>query len=119
MAGVVGKHPKTAYTGLHKSLQKKWDFVQRVTSNIGTEFQPIEDVLRKDFLLYLFKGSTYQIPRRAVNGIPFNQAGISLTYPTETDRAKCTASCVFIGHLVPALHGTAEFWSVNHALFML
>ena len=51
MAGVVGKHPKTAYTGLHKSLQKKWDFVQRVTSNIGTEFQPIEDALRKDLLL--------------------------------------------------------------------
>ena len=81
---VVGKHPKNACAGLHKSLQKEWNFFQRVTSNIGTEFQPIEDALRKDFLLYLFKGATYQIPRRAVTGMPVNQAGISLPYPTET-----------------------------------
>ena len=93
--------------------------MQRVTLNIGTEFQPIEDALRKDFLLYLFKGATYQIPRRAFTGMPVNQDGISLPYPTETDRAELTASCVITRHLVPELHGTAEFWSVDHALCMV
>ena len=92
--------------------------MQRVTSNIGTEFQTIEDALRKHFLLYLFKGAIYQIPRRSVTGMPVNQAGISLPYPTETARANWTASCVITGHLVPALHGTAEFRSLYHTLFM-
>ena len=31
MSGVSGKHPQTTYVGLHKSLQKEWNFVQRVT----------------------------------------------------------------------------------------
>ena len=118
MSGVAGKHPKTAYAGLNKSLHQECDFVQRVTSNIGTEFQPIEDALRNNFLLYIFKGATYQIPRRAVTGMPVNQDGLSLPYPTETVRANWTASCVITGHLVPALHRTAEFWSLYHTLFM-
>ena len=83
------------------------------------EFQPIEDALRNDFLLYLFKGATYQIPGRAVTGMPVNQAGMSLPYPTETFRSKLTASCFITGHLVPGLHGKVEFWSVYHALFMV
>ena len=93
--------------------------MQRVTSNIGTEFQTIEDALRNNLLLYLFKGATYQIPRRAVTGMSVNQAGISLLYPTETAISNCTASCVIKRHLVPELHMTAEFRSVDHDLLMV
>ena len=118
ISGVEGKHRKTAYAGLNKSLQQEWDFVQLVTSNKGTEFQPIEDALHNNFLLYLFMGATYQIPRRAVTGMPVNKAGTSLPYPTEISRSNWTASCVITGHLVPALHGTADFRSLYHTLFM-
>ena len=119
IAGVAGKHPQTSYAGLNKYLQQKWYFVQRVTSNIGTESQTIEDALRNNLLLYLFKGATYQIPRRAVTGMSVNQAGISLLYPTETAISNCTASCVIKRHLVPELHMTAEFRSVDHDLLMV
>ena len=118
MSGVACKHPKTAYAGLHKSLHQEWYFLQRATSTIGTEFQTIEDALRKHFLLYLFKGAIYQIPRRSVTGMPVNQAGISLPYPTETAISKWTASCVITGHFVPVPHGTAEFRSLDHTLLM-
>ena len=119
IAGVAGKHPQTAYAGLNKSLQQEWYFVQRVTLNIGTEFQPIEDALRNNLRLYLFKGDTYHIIRRAVTGMPVNQAGISLPYPTDTSRTNCAASCVINGHIVPALQRTAEFRSVDHDLLMV
>ena len=39
--GVLCNHQKTAYAGLQKSLQQEWDFVQRVTPDIGTEFHPV------------------------------------------------------------------------------
>ena len=68
MAGVVVKHPQTAYAGLLKSLYQKCDFVQRVTPYIGALFQSVEDELQKAFLLDLFKGATSQIPGRAVTG---------------------------------------------------
>ena len=76
--GVAGNHPQTAYAGLNNSLQQEWYFVQRVTSNIGTEFHTIEDALRNNLLLYLFKWDIYQIPRIAVTGMPVNQSGISV-----------------------------------------
>ena len=31
LSGVARKHPQSAYTGLQKSLQQEWAFVQRVT----------------------------------------------------------------------------------------
>ena len=81
MARVTGKHPQTAYTGLHKSLQKEWDFVQRVTPDTGTAFQPVEDELCNVLLLALCKGATSQIPKRAVTGLPVKQAEIALPEP--------------------------------------
>ena len=41
MDRVEGCHPQTSYTGLQKSLQQEWAFVQRVTPGIGPEFQPM------------------------------------------------------------------------------
>ena len=59
-------------------------FLQRVTPEIGTAFQPVEDELRKAFLLELFKGDTTQIPRRAFTSLPVKQSGIALPDPTQT-----------------------------------
>ena len=70
MARVTGKHSHTAYVGLQKSLQQKWDFMQRVTPDIGMAFQTTEDALRNAFLLAILKGATFQIPGRAFTGIP-------------------------------------------------
>ena len=109
MAGVAGKHPQTAYVGLQKYLQQEWDFVQRVTQDIGTAVHPMEDDLRDAFLPHLFKGATLQTPGRAVTGLPVKQAGIALPDPTQNPRANWKVSCVITVHLVSALCGTAVF----------
>ena len=111
-------HSQTAYAVLHNSLQKERDFVQRVTPDIGTEFHPVENMLCNAFLLDLFKGNPYQIPGRAVTGLPVNNSGISLPDPTQNDRSNWTASCVIPGHLVLALCRTDDFWSGDRALLM-
>ena len=56
--------------------------MQHVTPSIGQALQPMEDELQKKFLLSLLKGDTYQIPGRAITGLPVKQAGISLLDPT-------------------------------------
>ena len=43
---------------------------------------------------------------------------ISLTEPTRTVGSNWKASYVITGHIVTALHGTAEFRSGNHSLLM-
>ena len=50
MEGVAEKHPQTAYTGLYKSLHRKWDSVQLFAPDIGTALQLVEDEVRDAFL---------------------------------------------------------------------
>ena len=118
MYGVAENHPQTAYAGLQKSLHQEWAFVQRVTPDIGTAFQPVEDALRGAFLPALFKGSTSQIPVIEFTGLPVKHSGIAIPDPTQTAVAKWMAFCVTIGHLVAALRRTDEFWSGYHTLLM-
>ena len=56
MLEVAYKHPQSTYTGLKKSLQQEWEFVQRVTPNIGDSLGRVEQVLRDAFILALFHG---------------------------------------------------------------
>ena len=45
LAEVARKHPQSAYTGIQKSLQQEWAFVQRVTPSIGDAFVSVEEAL--------------------------------------------------------------------------
>ena len=94
VTGVAGRKTQIAYAGLHKSLQKEWGFVQRVTPGIGPAFHPVEDDLRNAFLTFLFKGSTSQITGRAATVLPVEQAEIALSNPNQTAGANWTASCL-------------------------
>ena len=42
LLGVDRKHRQSAYTGLQKSLQQEWAFLQQVTPGIGDAFGPVE-----------------------------------------------------------------------------
>ena len=117
LAGVARRLPQTAYTGLQKSLYQEWDFVQRVSPDIGVDFQVVEDELQDILLPALLKGATSEILGRAITVLLVKQAGITLPKPTKTAGANWTASCVIMGHLA-ALRGTTEFWSGNHDLLM-
>ena len=59
-------------------FHQEWDFVQRITLYMRTEFQPVEEALQEVLLPSLFKGNTYQIPGGAVTSMPFKTAEIAL-----------------------------------------
>ena len=45
LAGLVYRHPQTAYAILKNSLSKKKDFVQRITPRFVEAFHPAEEVI--------------------------------------------------------------------------
>lgn len=53
-AKVAHRYPQTAYTGLIKSLQVEWTYLQRVVPSVSDQFGPVEDALREAFLPALF-----------------------------------------------------------------
>jgi hypothetical protein len=52
---VATRFPRAAYTGLQKSLQQEWQFLQSVTHGLGLEFSAIALAMYYDFLPALFR----------------------------------------------------------------
>ena len=46
LSGIACKHPQYYYSGMHKSLQQEWAFVQPVTPNLEDKFGPVEQAMR-------------------------------------------------------------------------
>ena len=116
LTGVLRQHPQTVYTGLQKSLQQEWSFVQCVAPGVGMVFQAVEDDLLDTFLQALFQGDTSHIPGRTITGLPNKKSGIAFPDPPHTVGANWTASYVITGHLVSALCRTDKFSSEDYAL---
>ena len=78
-------------------------------------FIPVEQALREAFIKDLFQGRGEGTPGRGVTQLPVKQAGMALPDPTKTAPENWTASCVITGHLVAAIRGQEEFWTVDHS----
>ncbi len=79
-------HPQTAFDGLQKSLQHKWQFIQRVIADISDCFFNIKDAITNIFLPALSYGEfpkdcTYQ---RNLSALPVKFAGMAIPDPSAT-----------------------------------
>ena len=54
LSTIAEKQPQAAFAALTKSLQCEWQFLQRVISNCGSYFIPLDDVLASTFLPAVF-----------------------------------------------------------------
>jgi hypothetical protein len=115
LASVAPNFPQTAYSGLQKSLQQEWQFVQRVTKGIGPEFQNVELALSRTFLPTLF-GDNYDEddPRRKISCLPVKWAGLAIPDPTSSADSNYNASILLCSHLLAAFRGVDEFRSADH-----
>ena len=70
LSGVAHNHTQSAYSGLQKSLQQEWSFMQRVTPCIGYAFGLVEQVLREAFIPAFSQVLGEGTPGRGVTGLP-------------------------------------------------
>jgi hypothetical protein len=115
LTSVTQAFPQAAYSGLQKSLQQEWQFVQRVTKGIGPEFASIEQTLAKTFLPTLF-GDEYgkEDPRRALPDLPIKWAGLAIPYPTTSVQPNYEASILLCSHILAAFRGVGVSRSTDH-----
>ena len=106
--------PQTAYSGLQRSLQQEWQFLQRVTTNVRDEFLPIRETLRKSFFPSLFADPLSDPLLMDILHLPAKTAGLSLPDPVTSAESNYAASQVICGHLVQALCGQIEFSIFDH-----
>ena len=75
----------------------------------------MEKALLEDFLLALFLVVEAHMLGRTIMGFLIKHAGIVILEPTQMAQDNWSASCVFTGNLVTALHSHVEFRSGDHA----
>ena len=112
------RYPQTAYTGLTKSLQMEWQFVQRTIENIGGSFAPIEQAISKEFIPTLFDrtdfNDTDKQHLRNVFSLPVKEAGLAISNPTTTAETNFKSSTLITTHIVAALRGRTKFEHHKH-----
>ena len=85
LAKVARRYPQTAYTGLAKSLQSEWMYLQRVTPGVEDAFAPIEKALAEDFLPALLNASKEEVARlRPLLALSARRAGLGIPNPTQS-----------------------------------
>jgi hypothetical protein len=109
--------PQAAHSGLQKSLQQEWQSVQRVTKNMGQEFEAVEVALSRTFLPTPF-GDDYDDddPRRDIACLPVKWAGLAIPNPTVAADANYKASTLLCSHILAAFRGVDTFRSAKHKL---
>jgi hypothetical protein len=93
LASITPEYPQTAYSGLQKSLQQEWQFVQRATKGIGSEFENVARTLSHTFLQTLF-GDNYagDDPRYQLSCLPVKWTGLAIPDPTSSAESNYEAS---------------------------
>jgi hypothetical protein len=114
LSQVAARYPQSAYAGLQKSLQQEWQFLQRVTEGLDSEFEGIEEALTTKFLPALFGAPDTDSTLRQLACLPVKKSGLAIPNPTTTADENWTNSTVVCGHLIAALRGTEEFRSADH-----
>jgi hypothetical protein len=112
LASAAPNFPQAACSGLQKSLQQEWHFVQRFAKNIGPEFEAVEVALSRTFLPTLFRNDhDDDDPRRNISCLPVKWAGLTIPNPTLYE-----ASTLLCSHILAAFRGLDTFRSAKHKL---
>jgi hypothetical protein len=116
---VAKNFPQSAYAALQKSLQQRWQFVQRVTKDIGGNFESIQDAIEATFLPALFDDVLEENdPRVKLAALPVKHAGLAIPNPVESAAANFAASSLCVSHLREAIVGETDFRSADHLATM-
>ena len=81
------KYPQTAYSGLVRSLQTEWTYLQRVVPGTEAAFKPIEKALMEDFLPALLGDSIATAATlREQTCLPVRFSGLGIPNPVSNAR---------------------------------
>jgi hypothetical protein len=96
-------------------LQQEWQFVQRVTKDIGPAFAELEKLLASSFLPSPFGDPNVDgDQRRELSCLPVKWAGLALPNPASSAKTNYDASILMCSHLLAALRGVETFRSADH-----
>jgi hypothetical protein len=115
LAVAAAKFPQSAYSGLQRSLQQEWQFVQRIVKDIGGKFPFVEKEMNQTFLPALCDDAiSSDDPRFSLAGLPVKHAGLALPNPVLSANKNYESSMLSLSHILAAFCGVNGFRSADH-----
>jgi hypothetical protein len=115
LASAAVKFPQASYAALQKSLQQRWQYVQRVVRGVGSSFDALQESLASKFLPALFGESLPTGDERIpLSSLPNKHAGLALSNPSESAELNFAASRACVDHLVEAIKSKVVFRTSDH-----
>ena len=100
---IVSQFPQTAYAVLVRSLQNKWNYLQRVTSGSGDLYKPIEKAIREKLLPALLDQPSIGDNLCSHIALSVKQAGLVILDPTASTGDNHAASMYCYAVLMESL----------------
>jgi hypothetical protein len=117
LASVAKRFPQSALAGLVKSLQGEWQYLQRVTPNVGDAFAPLEQALSTTFLPALFDATPTEIANiRPLLSLPVRMGGLGIPDPTKLGPTNHTTSNTGTSLLQSSLLANTPLSSTAHEI---
>ena len=110
---IGGKQPQVAYSALVKSLQCKWNFVQRVTQAGSSSYRGLEKLLTEDMLPKRF-GTEITEEERDLFALPTRFGGLGIFNPAKKSEQSYVNSRCSCQKISEAIKGLIEFDVQSH-----
>ena len=108
------KNPQAAFTGLSKSLQHQWTYLQRVIPDIGPLFAPLEEAISSLFLPAIFGDDVIDPTIRDITSLPVKFCGLGIPNPVSSSPSNLQNSQVSCSLLIQAVQCESVFRLVDH-----
>ena len=105
---VAKEQPQAAYSALTRSIQNKWQFIQRLVFDCESCFDLLELRIATSFLPTIF-GCEISSDERNVFSLPTRLGGLNILNPTKTGQFSYTLSRGSTEVLVQSLKGLTDF----------
>ena len=83
LSKIAKEEPQIAHSAYTKAMCMRWSFAQRTIADIGHLFQPLEDVIRAEFIPAIV-GRKISDFEREIMALPVRFGGIGILNPTKT-----------------------------------
>ena len=115
LSRIAKRFPQTAYTGLVRSLQMEWTYVQRVIPNIEDSFAPVEHALTHHFLPALLGETPANLNKlRQLSRFPVKLAGLGIPDPVASAPGNFTTSVAVTAELAESLRNSTNLDAGNY-----
>ena len=93
LSSIAVEEPQAALAAYTKSICHRWTFVQRTIQGISHLFQPLEDIIRSDFIPALV-GKDISDLERSIFALPVRFGGLGIANPVENCDKEYAASLI-------------------------